>query len=467
VSRRPVLGVAALARSTFDVAFAEEVAASAFATLHSLEAKIVGPRALLFDTEAARAALDALDREPIDLLVLLQVTFTDACMAVTLAERFATPFVLWGFPEPRTGGRLRLNSLCGINLAAHALGRSHRAYSYLFCPPDSPQAGEAIARLAAGETRAGRAGRGPRDETDPVLGDKIVAALRGARVGVIGAPPEGFHTCSYDAVALERIAGVEVGKHSLSEIFSRASGIEAELVSEVRRETAARVENLDELEPAPLEKSFRVFAALSDLAREHRYAGLAVRCWPEFFTEYGCAACGAMAMVSSRGTPCACEADVYGNVSSLMLQALSEDPVFMADLVDLDAASDTAVFWHCGLAAAPLADPAQRPRATVHSNRLQPLLNEFALRPGRISIARLSQSKGRTRLFVGGGEMLRRPRSFSGTSGVVRFDRPAGEVLDVVMGEGLEHHFSLAYGEHRPALRGAAAKLGIELIELT
>ena len=93
---------------------------------------------------------------------------------------------------------------------------------------------------------------------------------------------------------------------------------------------------------------------------------------------------------------------------------------------------------------------------TVHSNRRKPLLMEFALKPGRVTIARLSQSGGAWRLVLGGGEMLQAPQSFSGTAGVARFDLPASTVLDRIVCEGLEHHYSLAYGDHRPG----TARLG-------
>ena len=63
-------------------------------------------------------------------------------------------------------------------------------------------------------------------------------------------------------------------------------------------------------------------------------------------------------------------------------------------------------------------------------------------------------------------EMERAPNSFSGTSGVVRFDRPVAEVLETVMEEGLEHHYAFAYGDHRPGLRAVAARLGVPVLEL-
>ena len=49
---------------------------------------------------------------------------------------------------------------------------------------------------------------------------------------------------------------------------------------------------------------------------------------------------------------------------------------------------------------------------------------------------------------------------------MLRFDRPAGEVLDRILEEGIEHHYSLAYGDYRDALRGVAEMLSLPLLEL-
>ena len=40
-----------------------------------------------------------------------------------IAATLDVPLLLWTFPEERTGGRLRLNSFCGANLASHTLSR--------------------------------------------------------------------------------------------------------------------------------------------------------------------------------------------------------------------------------------------------------------------------------------------------------------------------------------------------------
>ncbi len=469
---RPVIGVMALARATFDVAHAEETASRAFDTLDELDAGIAGSRALLFDEDAAGRVLAELKQKSLDLLLILQVTFTDAAMARRIAEEIAAPLALWAFPEPRSGGRLRLNSLCGVNLAAHALARAGHRYAWIHCEPDAPQAAAQLRRLLEASPRdrplpePDPPREAPLPETLSARAEEALAAVSGARIGLLGEPPGGFDTCDFDEALLAKLLDVELERISLDELFRAARAQSPQSVEATRSRVERELEGTQALEQAPLERSLRVFGALSELARQRGLAALAVRCWPEFFTEYGCAACGPMAMTTQDGVPSACEADVYGAVTSLLLQAISDAPPFMADLVDVDREKDSAVVWHCGLAPVSLADPEQKPRAGIHSNRRMPLLGEFALAPGRVTLARLSQSRGLLRLAIAGGEMLRAPQSFSGTSGVVRFERPAGDVLDTILEEGVEHHYSIAYGDCRDPLRAIAQKLSLPLLEL-
>jgi L-fucose isomerase-like protein len=114
-----------------------------------------------------------------------------------------------------------------------------------------------------------------------------------------------------------------------------------------------------------------------------------------------------------------------------------------------------------------MADPEATLKATIHSNRKLPLLNEFPLKPGRFTMARFSKGHGDTTMTIGGGEMLRAPLAFSGTAGVAKLDSPLAQVLDNLMRAGLEHHTAIVYGEHRPALRKLAALLDLKVTEIT
>ena len=78
----------------------------------------------------------------------------------------------------------------------------------------------------------------------------------------------------------------------------------------------------------------------------------------------------------------------------------------------------------------------------------------------------VSEASGEYRLVIGRGEVLRGPKSFSGTSGLLKFDRPAREILEVILAEGLEHHISITYGDQTEALIAFAKLLKIPVLQL-
>ncbi len=459
-------GVVALARTTFDMAFAEETKNKAFAALDTAGIETVGPRTLACDTEQAEAALAEIARHgDLDLLLILQVTFTDATMTIEMARQSEVPVAIWGVPEPRIGGRLRLNAYCGINLAAHALGKAGLQYRWLFSSPEAVDISEKLTALASHEHSAPLSAERIEPGADPSA-DRVVEKLAKARVSVIGEHPAGFDTCEYDAKDLNDLTGVSVDRVNLADAFEKAKSASAERASAHRSEAAKSLAGLDDVDQEQLERSFRLLCALEDIADENKADSIAVRCWPETFVDYGCAACGPMAMMNQAGVPSACEADVYGSVTTLMLQELAGEPVWMADLVDVDESDNTAVLWHCGLAPLSMCDPEAQAEATIHTNRKMPLLHQFPLKPGRITLARLSQAKNERKLMLAAAEVLRAPMAFTGTSGVVRFDKPVAEVCSKIMEEGLEHHFSLAYGDHVDSLRQIASRLNLPVLQI-
>ncbi len=459
------IGVLPLARPTFDIAFAKTVAARAFAALEATGHDIAGPRDLLFNADATEDALSGLAGHDLDLVLILQVTFTDAAMTVAIAEALPAPLAIWAFPEPRLGERLRLNAFCGLNLAAHALGLGGHEFGYLYAAPDAPNLAPSLSELLAGERQATPV-TSVRSAADPAAAEPALKAVRGARIGRIGEHPDGFHTCAYDPAALAALAGVEVEAIALDHLFETARQIPGGQVAQTRAIAAADLDRLDEVDADEFDRSLRLKNALDRLRADGGFYAFAIRCWPETFTEYGGAVCGPVAMMGERKVPCACEADVYGALTSLVLQSVAGAPAFLADLVDIDTDDGTAVVWHCGQAPVSMADPGVKPAATIHSNRKMPLLYEFPLKPGRITLARVSQARGEPKLVIAGGEMLKRPLSFSGTAGVLRFDAPADAVLETVIGAALEHHMALVYGDFRDDLMAVAGALDLPVLAI-
>jgi len=455
------IGVLPLGRPTFDVAFAEEMLDGMMSDLKATGHGLIGPEKLLMDAASTEAAMaDIQDAKP-DRILILQVTFTDAAMTCRIAAAFEQPLGIWAVPEPRLGGRLRLNAFCGLNLASHALGLRGRLFSWRYAPPRAPGIEMILTETPMVSPLVPQV-----SPADPATGAALLDKLDGKSIARIGAHPDGFDTCAYDSGRLAALTGMNVTGFELSDLFSRARAAPDAAASELRTAVAENLSGLDEVDQVELDRSLRLKLALDEMRADGAFDAFAIRCWPETFTEYGGAVCGPASMMGENRVPCACEADVYGAATQLLLQAASDQPVFLVDLVDIDASDDTGVVWHCGQAPISMADPDVAARATIHTNRKMPLLFEFPLKPGLVTFVRLSQARGQQSLVIARGEMLKREMAFTGTSGLVKFDRPAGEMLERVIDSGLEHHMALAYGDHVAALESFAAAAGLPVVHL-
>ena len=122
---------------------------------------LASPRLTVVFFVLAAAGSLATAHELHDATVLMALPFAllglNLGAAVFAHARFRAdaPLLLWAVPEAPTGERLRLNSLCGINLGGHALNLRGRKYSYAYAPPDDTAVLDKIRTLAL----AGRARR--------------------------------------------------------------------------------------------------------------------------------------------------------------------------------------------------------------------------------------------------------------------------------------------------------------------
>jgi L-fucose isomerase-like protein len=466
--------VVPIGRPTFDLELGAQQVVAAMGVLAGIAGGSSGEPTILTDVDELDATLDAAlanaAGDP-DVVIVLQATFSDSTLVGRVADRLGLPIVVWSFPEARTGERLRLNSLCGANLAAYLLRRRTHRVEFVHVDPSAEAAAGIVARAieqVADDVPAG-ADRGLSEcasSAGSEAGRAIALRLNNRRIGVVGDPPNGFEPCAGDVDEMREVTGIGVDRVPLSTLFDEADAAPASVRTATIERVRASMDLDAETAEAGLGESVALHAGLSALADRHGWSALATRCWPECMTEYGGAVCTPMAMLTEDGVPGVCEADLYGAATALILREIAGSDPFVADLVDSDEHDDTSVVWHCGVAPVTLADPQVRPVAITHPNRHRALANQFALRPGRVTVARLSQAGGALSMVIGAGEILRRPRPFQGTCAVLRWDQPVSAVMGTVFGRGLEHHVGLVYGDHGAELESLAAAWDLPVIRL-
>ena len=347
------------------------------------------------------------------------------------------PVLLWAFPElPYNGGKIRLNSVCGMNLNASNLYKSG--------------ADGVVCRVAS------------TIDLDWVDAVRMRAALAHSHIGVAGYRADGFFNLDTDELASFRRTGVLLDHYELSEMF----GMEVDDSEAAEaRERVLGTFNCAGITDAQVDKVARLIVSTRKFLDKNRLDALAVRCWPEFARDYGVAPCAMMSVLQSDGRILACEGDVEGAETMLAAAAVGVETPFLADLSQVDFDGDFALLWHCGVAPANLWDGCSDCTLDTYFAGGKGVTAGFVLRSGDFDLVRIDSARGKTRLFLTNGTAHPMEKQLTGTYAKATFG-PGGvkRLLDSVLDNGVAHHLAMCYGSRRPVFELFAKIMGWELI---
>ena len=462
------VALVALARPTFDLACAQGNFDSARALLQELGATVVGPAELVMTVEDVAAVT----LPEADLHILFMASFSDASPAVELLGSVKGPILGWSMREPgEVGERLKLNSMCGVNLAAHALMDAGQSIRHIHGNADEAHVRTAIADALAGKLPEAKtptnisAERAPQD-----VADKAFAWLKGKKVGSVGEAPVGFTPCLYDGPKLNSLFGLGVQQISIDNAFERISAVEPARADKAYAAALADQPSLGDVNVEQAKKVYGVEVALDDWREEGSLDAIAIRCWPEFPTDLGACICSSLGRLSDRGTVTTCERDVLGAVTMLVCEALGSDENYLVDIVDLVEEEGLLRLWHCGSAATKLAADPKSATQYIHCNRKLGVAGNFPLKTGPVTLFRIdrdvdpSNSTG-LRMVVSRGESIPAPNHFQGNTATVRTEPDAAVLVNGIVTGGYPHHLVISWIDVRPGIRRLADMLGIPLTE--
>lgn len=441
--QKVMVGAIMVGRPFFDIEHATKQYGAVLEGLKGMGIQIVQAEKYVTNAVEAAAAAAELNKQDVEAVVIVQGTFADASVILSLASHIDVPLLLWAVKEQATGARLRLNSFCGLNLAAHALGQVGKNFKAVYGDPSDPKA----QRKASAFLNACGA----------------IQWLKGKRIGVIGNRPLGYYPSNFNELALYEKFGIIVEYIPLSRIFQTATALETG-EHEALLQGLAGIENVDK---EGVDKSLKAYQALRKIIAENALNAVAVECWPEFMAGFGGAACFALGQLNDDGIDAACEADVIAALTMLLGRYFSGVTTFVADLVAGDDNSNELLFWHCGNGPRSLAASGCTPVCGVHPNRKVPLGLHFPLRGGDVTVARLSpDSANRMRLLSVAGTAAEAPLAFSGNSLPVKTKAQTEQIIDTILEKGFEHHYIVMYGDYALELADFADLLQLELINM-
>ncbi|MEI8066270.1 MAG: hypothetical protein WCH42_02935 [Actinomycetes bacterium] len=462
------VAVVALARPTFDLACAQANFDSATALLRELGADVVGPADLIqTPDDVAEATIPAAD-----LYILFMASFSDASPAVELLGKVPGPILLWSMREPGAiGERLKLNSMCGANLAAHALMNVGQSFRHLHGNADEDQVRTKLQAALNGDLPPALSPENQIRELGDIAETKAaLARLSGKRIGTIGEAPNGFTPCTFDGPKLKELFGLNILPMTMAGAFEKIAEVAPARTDAAYAISLAAQPSLGNVNVEQAKKVSSVEVALDDWRGEDGLDAIAIRCWPEFPTDLGACVCSSLGRLADRGTVTTCERDVMGAVTMLVSEALGCDENYLVDIVDIDESQDIIRLWHCGSAATKLAAEPDNATQSIHCNRKLGVAGNFPLKTGPVTLVRIdrdvdpSNSTG-LRMVVSRGESISAPNHFQGNTATVRTEPKAAALVSGIVTGGYPHHLVISWVDVRPALRRMAQLLGIPLTE--
>ena len=450
--RKP-LGVMILGRKRpgFDQEWNRIICGRAVAALKDLGYATVGAEAPVVDDATIKAALDKMREAGCQVMVMLQPSMGHGQLALTVAQQWPDPVVLWATPERPGDGKVSSCSLVGQHLWGSTLRQAGHAFELVYGDPDDKTLrAELVRAIAIART---------------------VAVLRSAKAGVIGTHAPGFIDLAADPFLLQRTMGTQLHSLSLPQFIERVHAIPEE---SVRKDVECVLDlklPMRDVTKDDLPMSSRCYLAMRELMDEESLDAITIQCWPELPNMIGQWPYLAVSRLGTEGCAVSIEGDVDGSLGSLMSRELGAGTGYLSDWLEHDR--NTIFFWHPGMAPMDMCNSVGSeggPTLAKHFNIVKPMVVDASLRINEdVTIMRLWRCDNRYHLTAFEGRTVAPRRKVTGNMVLVELAQTeiagGGDVparFDRLVHAGMPHHVSLSFGKHAESFRRLSRALGLE-----
>ena len=162
--------------------------------------------------------------------------------------------------------------------------------------------------------------------------------LSGQRIGVIGRPSDWLIASDVDPDCAWEQWGLTLVPIAMTKLVQ-----EIEQVEEVN---VPPIASLQQVEHSVAIGAWRIYLGLKALVAKYDLQALTVRCF-DLLGQYQNTGCLAVALLNDEGIVAGCEGDVPALLSMVIMHALTDEPVFLANPSAIDVQRNEVVLAHC------------------------------------------------------------------------------------------------------------------------
>lgn len=347
---------------------------------------------LLYSEEDRVLIAKKFKEEGVEGLFIPHCNFGTEYICARLAKELDVPVLLWGPRDEapdQNGIRLR-DSQCGLFATGKVLRRFGVPFTYLTnCRMEE----EAFARGISNFLSV----------------CNVVTTFRNIRILQIGPRPYDFWSTMCNEGELLEKFNIQLAPIPITELVSKMESFAGnpevmEVVEYCKEHMNIKVKEQDLIQIAKLK------VAMKSLAKEYGCKAIAIQCWNALQKEIGIMPCAANALLNEEGIPVACETDIHGAITSLLVEAAgrNEKASFFADWTVRHPENENGeLLQHCG--PWPISVAKEKPSIGYPLAFDSPGAVEAEAKQGDITLCRFDGDNGEYKLLLGNAKGIDGP----------------------------------------------------------
>ena len=363
-----------------------KLAKEAIDNLKAKNIEVIGSEEpIMNERNALDKALAALS-EDIDCFIIFVGTWIECSVPVVIIREMEhLPFVIWGFPMMEIDGkREQLGSLAGELVLNGSLRRVGYKFKEIIGFPDNEKLIESV--------------------LDYIIASRAKKLLRRSRIGLVGYMSMSMYSSTFDHLLMRTKIGPEIVHIDTYTLLENGKRISPEKLQEAKQ-IILNTTNKGDYSQSLLEKTSCLYASIRKVLEDYQLDGINIKCQYELSKLYGCIPCVPLSILTDEGYICACEGDIPTQITMFILKLLSNEIPTYGDLLDFQ--ENNVYLSSCGFAPFSLSNSKCDKKINMSCfEGFNGLVSSTVLKPGKVTIARLSEKIGNYELIYSIGEAL-------------------------------------------------------------
>lgn len=280
-------------------------------------------------------------QEDVDLIVFIVGTWIYSSIVIAAVNDLNTPFILYGLSDRIANGNL------GASVQIkYVLQEMKKNFLYLCGKMSDEDNYQAIIQYLRSAW--------------------VKKSLRNKKFATIGGKCMMMYQTQVNEYCWKSVFGIDFPQYDAVQVFKEMENVSDEEARKVEKEFLGKIDKVnwelptgEKIYEDAIFKQAKLFLAFMRMKDLYDIDYFANKCMPEMSAipyGFGYAACLATCMLNEAGVMIACEADIPAGLSMAILNLLSGEKVFFADIGRLNKDQKRITFFNCGTAPISMAD---------------------------------------------------------------------------------------------------------------